>query len=104
MNKFAMLSPEELRDIVAGAVADGVRFAMKDMGKGAPNEMTEGQAAEYLSVSPATLRCWRGEKKGPTYHKNGRSVRYAKKDLDAWLSSNRILTIDSPEVCREKFC
>lgn len=103
MNEIVVLTPQKLHEIVAGAVADGVRSAMKDMAKGAPNEMTDAQAAEYLAVSPQTLRCWRSEKKGPTYHKNGRSVRYSKKDLDTWLSRNKMLTIDSPEVCREKF-
>lgn len=104
MNEFVMLSPEKLKKIVAEAVADGVRAVMSDIAKGAPSEMTDTQAAEYLAVSPQTLRGWRVERKGPTYHKHGRAVRYAKKDLDEWLARSRVLTIDSPEVSRGKFC
>lgn len=104
MSQIIVMTPDELHEIVARAVAAGVRSLMKDMAKGAPSEMTESQAAKYLAVSPATLRCWRVEKKGPTYRKNGRAVRYSKKDLDAWLERNKVLTIDSPEVSHGKFC
>lgn len=58
--------------------------------------MTEREAATYLSLSRATLRRSRMECKGggsfptPPFLKLGRTVRYLKGDLDAWLASHRV--------------
>jgi excisionase family DNA binding protein len=46
--------------------------------------LTDLGAAEYLGVSPATLRAWRLQCRGPAYRKLGRAVRYHRQDLDAW--------------------
>lgn len=47
--------------------------------------LTEGQAAAYLSLSPATLRDRRSLGLPPTFRKAGSAVRYRVADLDAFL-------------------
>ena len=53
--------------------------------------LTRTEAAEYLNVKPQTLAVWvhRGVP-GPAYVKVGRSVRYRKSDLDAWIESRTV--------------
>lgn len=43
------------------------------------------EAATFLQVKPATLEQWRWNGKGPRFIKMGRSVRYRKADLDAFI-------------------
>lgn len=52
--------------------------------------MTTKEAAQYLYMQPHTLECWRWQKDGNglRYYKQGRRVRYDKKDLDIWLSQH----------------
>ena len=50
----------------------------------------EKEAAVILGCSVAALRKWRLLRKGPTYCKVGRLVRYADTDLTAYLNANRI--------------
>lgn len=47
------------------------------------------EAAAYLGLSQFTLSTWRSLKKGPAYIKIGNRVRYQKRDLDAFLETNR---------------
>lgn len=47
--------------------------------------MTVEQLAEYLSVSPDTIRNWVSQKNIP-YAKRGRVVRFHKQKIDDWLS------------------
>lgn len=51
------------------------------------NLLNELQAAEMLSVSPATLRRWRWAGKGPRFRKIGGAVRYAPGDIDAYIEA-----------------
>ena len=57
------------------------------------------QAAYYLGISKSTLAKFRMTKNGngPAYLKLGRSVRYLKEDLDAWLTANRIGNSNAPQ-------
>lgn len=55
-------------------------------------------AAEYLGVSAqylAKLRCLSSD--GPTYSKIGRSVIYARTDLDKWVASRRRVSTSTME-------
>lgn len=51
----------------------------------------EEQAAEYLGMKVTTLRQWRFLSRGPVYLKIGRSVRYRREDLDAFLQQSAVL-------------
>ncbi|HEY0941898.1 MAG TPA: helix-turn-helix domain-containing protein [Steroidobacter sp.] len=51
--------------------------------------MTPAQAAEYLGVSPHTLRNWRAAGTGPAFYAMGR-VFYWRRDLDAFVASRRV--------------
>lgn len=55
---------------------------------------TDIEAAEYLKISPQTLRKARCENRGPVYIKLGKTVRYAKSDIDRWIWKNRRLAKD----------
>lgn len=65
---------------------------------------TEQEAAQYIGMSRSFLRQDRmnGFRKqrtpGPNFVKIGKSVRYLKEDLDAWLESYRI-TRSCPDNC-----
>jgi predicted DNA-binding transcriptional regulator AlpA len=60
------------------------------------NTLSTDEAASYLGLSPQTLR--RGRMEGcrdnrvgsPPYIKIGKSVRYLRSDLDAWIASHRV--------------
>lgn len=55
---------------------------------GEPALLTETQAADFLNNSVRTLQWWRGRKAGPAYVLVGRSVRYRRGDLLAWIEQN----------------
>jgi predicted DNA-binding transcriptional regulator AlpA len=58
---------------------------------------SEREAGKYLGISPATLRLWRSEGKGPRYFRAGEKlVRYRRVDLDGWIEQ-RLSTPVTPE-------
>lgn len=99
LDEIVVLTPEKLRQLLAEAVQEGVAGAIKEISGRQNSRMNEQEAAEYLGISPITLRQWRSEKKGPKYHKFEKSVRYSRSDLDDFLKSREMLTVDSLE-CR----
>jgi excisionase family DNA binding protein len=46
---------------------------------------TEQETAEYLHVAVGTLRRWRAEGTGPPALRVGRTIRYRRSDVDAWV-------------------
>lgn len=51
--------------------------------------MNPEQAAEYLSIKPATLAVWRStNRRKLAYVKVGGQVRYRRADLDAFICAN----------------
>lgn len=52
--------------------------------------------AEHLNVSPNTLSRWRWTGDGPAFLKMGRSVRYARSDLDAWVAERKRHSTSEP--------
>lgn len=48
---------------------------------------SERDVAEYLGTAPATVRFWRYAGTGPRYYRVGRSIRYSKADVDAYLKA-----------------
>lgn len=58
------------------------------MAQPAPQSLLdERDVARWIRVSVATLRYWRGEGKGPRYHKVGQRVRYTQSDVQDWLNT-----------------
>ena len=61
-----------------------------------PELLTETEAASYIGMSVAYLRC--GRSRGvtgnrtptPVHVKAGRRVKYFRADLDAWLAERRV--------------
>lgn len=49
--------------------------------------LTTLQAAEYLKLQPRTLEKMRWRRRGPTFRRHGRFVRYHIPDLDAYSCS-----------------
>lgn len=47
--------------------------------------LTTEEVAAILNMPIGTLRWWRHKKEGPRSFKLGRSVRYKKADVEAWL-------------------
>lgn len=52
-----------------------------------PRLLDTAAAAAYLSMEPGTLENWRYLGKGPRWVKVGRTVRYDRPDLDAWIDA-----------------
>ena len=51
----------------------------------------ERAAADYLCYSVRALQNWRSRGGGPNFVKvSGRSVRYTRRDLQAWIASKRV--------------
>ena len=50
-------------------------------------------AAEYLGLSPGTIRNWTSCKKIPHMKISG-AVRYGQADLDRWLETNRVPVVE----------
>ena len=49
--------------------------------------LDEREAATRLRLSHRTLQRWRVAGKGPPFHKLGRAIRYAVRDLDAFATA-----------------
>ena len=61
-----------------------------------PNLLTRAEAADYLSVSVATLATWACCRRyGLPYVKVGRAVRYKREDLDRFLQERTVAGSDS---------
>lgn len=52
--------------------------------------LNDRQAAEFLNVGLQTLRNWRSQHRGPSYHRLGRLIRYNGTDLERYLESKKI--------------
>ena len=51
--------------------------------------LTSAQVAQFLGLHPLTLNQWRSRNTGPAYIRVGRSIRYSRADIDAWLAQHR---------------
>ena len=92
-----VMTPDEVKEVVNSAVQSAVSHVLRDIAK-TKNIMTEEEAAGYVGQKQNTLRFWRGQSKGPAYQKFAKGIRYAKKDLDDWMASNKVHTSDSRPV------
>ena len=55
-----------------------------------PILLTEAEAAQMLTLAPATLRDWRLRHKGPVYVKLGSLVRYREADLHEFADQRKV--------------
>ena len=51
--------------------------------------LTEAQAADFLNLSVRTIQAWRNKWAGPLYIRLGRTIRYRRSDLVAWIEKER---------------
>ena len=56
--------------------------------------MTTVEAAEYVGLKKPTMERFRFLGQGPAYCKLGGAVRYRKKDLDEWLDSRLVSSVE----------
>ena len=54
--------------------------------------LDERETARYLNMSVSALQSWRRRLQGPPFIRLGRSVRYAKRDLDQHIDGRRVET------------
>ena len=99
MSQVIILSKEEMHEIIESSVRRGVVIALKETGAQFRRmDFTEKECAEILRVKPETLRQWRYLKRGPRFRKSGRSVLYARKDVEAWLTAQGRETSESVDL------
>lgn len=53
------------------------------------NYISLEDAAEYLNISPVTLRKWIKQKKNIPAHQVGRLWKFKRSELDAWVKSGK---------------
>ena len=56
--------------------------------------MTTVEAAEYVGLKKPTMERFRFLGQGPAYCKLGGAVRYRKRDLDEWLDSRLVSSVE----------
>lgn len=52
--------------------------------------LTQGQAAELLTVAPETLERWRQQLCGPRYIRLGRLIRYRRSAIEQYITEQTI--------------
>ena len=77
---------EELQQ-VADLITANTIFCTKEV-------LTSDEAARYLGVSKSCLYKWTMERTIPHYKPNGKMCYFNRKEIEAWLQSNRIATDD----------
>lgn len=50
---------------------------------------------EMFGICTGTLANWRSQRRGPSYYKIGSRCLYDVAEVDAWIRSNRVRTVDS---------
>jgi excisionase family DNA binding protein len=50
--------------------------------------LTEDEAADSLRISVRTLQAWRLKAAGPAFVRVGRTIRYRRGDIKAWIKQN----------------
>jgi excisionase family DNA binding protein len=52
--------------------------------------LSPDEVSAYLGVPVETLRRWRYERRGPSYVRPGKRVRYRASDVEAYLEAQRV--------------
>jgi hypothetical protein len=56
--------------------------------------LSPDEVQEVYNIPITTLEKWRSKKIGPPYHKLGKHIRYKPQDVDKWVDSKKIVTIN----------
>lgn len=80
----------KLRAVIAEAVENALRQQADQAGLKA--WMAPREAAEYLGCTTQHLQMLRARRTGPAFVKFGRLIRYAREDLDSYLSERKVET------------
>jgi predicted DNA-binding transcriptional regulator AlpA len=59
--------------------------------------LTEVQTSRILNISFRTLQAWRRERRGPSFVRVGRAVRYRQNDLDNWIKNQVVRPQEAAE-------
>lgn len=57
------------------------------------NLLNERETAARLGLSVKTLQLWRSQRKGPTYVKVGKAVRYRPEDVERFVMESRVVAL-----------
>lgn len=57
--------------------------------------LTTNQTSALTGIAKGTLEYWRWEKRGPSFLKLGRAVRYRKSEVIAWMNSGAVQTTEA---------
>lgn len=57
--------------------------------------LTAKEVSVLLGVKVSTLADWRAHSKGPAFSKPGKQVLYRREDVEAYMESHRIRTVES---------
>ncbi|MBP0465869.1 helix-turn-helix domain-containing protein [Roseomonas sp. PWR1] len=63
-----------------------------------PILMTTRELSAFTKVQEQTLESWRPRGEGPVYTRLGRSIRYHRADVLAWLVQRRVVAHDPTKV------
>ncbi len=80
----------KLRAVIAEAVEQALRQQSDQVGPKA--WMAPREAAEYLGCTTQHLQMLRARRTGPSFVKFGRLIRYAREDLDNYLTERKVET------------
>ena len=73
-----------------GAFVNGAQAMHIDPSSEADELLTERQTAELLNISTRTLQAWRSDSVGPPFIRVGRTIRYRRGALVAWMEANTV--------------
>ncbi len=87
---------EEL-SLISEMVAQRTLFATKEV-------LTSDEAAAYMGVSKSYLYKLTMRQMIPHYKPNGKIVYFNRKELEAWLQSNRVSTAEEISQQAQSYC
>ncbi|MCY4405478.1 MAG: helix-turn-helix domain-containing protein [Rhodospirillaceae bacterium] len=89
---------QRIEAAVAAALAAAERIRKEAAASVAclPPYVSANELATFLEVHPRTLRRWRRSDRGPTFHEDGRWVRYARENVEEWLASRERRSTSGP--------
>jgi len=64
--------------------------------KTCPEFLRPKEVEAVFGLNRNTLACWRGEGRGPAYIKDGDLILYRHQDVEAYLKSRHVRTVEQP--------